>query len=42
MLVISQNTTITSRLPDITSPSMEPMKSSRKAKKRGALSSSSR
>ena len=42
MLVSSQNTTSNNRLPASTTPSIEPMKSSRLAKKRGALSFSLR
>ena len=38
MLVSSQNTTSSSRLPASTTPSIEPMNSSREAKNRGALS----
>ena len=39
MLVSSQNTISSSRLPAITTPSIEPMNSSRQPKNRGALSS---
>ena len=38
MLVSSQNTTSSNRLPDSTMPSIEPMNSSRQAYRREALS----
>ena len=42
MLVSSQDTTSSNRLPASTTPSIEPMNSSRQAKNRGAQSSADR